>query len=232
MRQPARRHFQGASPHPAAGSGDKLTLVPRRPDPETDPRRPGQSSTEPSGNDRTVFRLEGEFWTVTYTGRILRLADSVGLRHLAQLLWHPQREFHAIDLMRALAAAGLSRAGRPPRTDAPAIDAGALAAYRQRLRDLEEELTEAEAREDLGRTDAIRRERDAIVFELRHGARGRELKRDAERARIAVTKALKVALSRIRAIHPDLGSHLDASLKRGYVCVYRPDPRCPIRWNS
>jgi hypothetical protein len=23
----------------------------------------------------------------------------------------------------------------------------------------------------------------------------------------------------------------DASVKRGYVCVYRPDPRSPIRWD-
>lgn len=52
----------------------------------------------------------------------------------------------------------------------------------------------------------------------------------AERARVAVAKTLKAALDRIRPAHPELADYLDATLKRGYVCVYRPDPRNPIRW--
>src|SRR5882724_2863601 len=85
--------------------------------------------------DRALLRLEGEYWTMIYVGRTLRLRDAVGLRHLAQLLWHPQREFHALDLMRALALAGGSRGGRLPRSDAPALDAHAAAAYRRRVRE-------------------------------------------------------------------------------------------------
>jgi hypothetical protein len=61
--------------------------------------------------------------------------------------------------------------------------------------------------------------------------RGRQLKVDAGRARIAVTKAIKAGLERVRPAHHALASHLDATVKRGYVCVYRPDPRSPIRWN-
>jgi hypothetical protein len=55
---------------------------------------------------------------------------------------------------------------------------------------------------------------------------------EAERARIAVTKGIKATLARIRAGHRALADHLDVSVKRGYVCVYRPDPRSPIRWES
>src|SRR5262245_30694099 len=46
-----------------------------------------------------------------------------------------------------------------------------------------------------------------------------------ERARLAVTKAVKAALARIAAAHPELGRHLAATVRRGYVCVYRPAPR-------
>jgi non-specific serine/threonine protein kinase len=54
---------------------------------------------------------------------------------------------------------------------------------------------------------------------------------EAERARIAVTKGIKATLARIRAGNPTLGLHLNASVKRGYVCVYRPDPRSPMQWD-
>jgi hypothetical protein len=47
---------------------------------------------------RNVFRLEGEYWTVSYEGAVVRLKDTKGLRHLARLLAHPGREFHATDL--------------------------------------------------------------------------------------------------------------------------------------
>jgi hypothetical protein len=191
--------------------------------------RPGP--TEPEAQDRTVLRLEGEYWTFAFAGDVLRIPDAVGLRHLAQLLWHPQREFHVLDLMRRLALSGRTRGGRLPGSETAGVDARATAAYRHRLRDLQEELAEAGARNDLGQTSAIRWELDAIVRELRHGARGRQMRLDAERARTAVTKAIKTTLSRVRAAHGALADHLDASVKRGYVCIYRPDPRRPIRWD-
>ena len=52
-----------------------------------------------------------------------------------------------------------------------------------------------------------------------------------ERARVAVTKNIKAALLRIREHHPALADHLDATVRRGYACAYRPDPRVPIRWS-
>jgi len=52
-----------------------------------------------------------------------------------------------------------------------------------------------------------------------------------ERARVAVTKNIKAALGRIREHHPTLADHLDATVRRGYACVYRPDPRVPTKWD-
>ena len=190
----------------------------------------GETPIDPRPPDRCLLRLEGEYWTIVYAGTVVRMRDAVGLRHLAQLLWYPQREVHALDLMRALALAGGSQGGRRAGTAANGVDAPAATDYRRRIRDLEEELTGAELQDDLGRIDSIRRELDALVHELRDGARGRHLRVDAERARVAVTKAIKATLARLRPAHPALGAHLDAAVKRGYVCVYRPDPRCPIQW--
>ena len=51
-----------------------------------------------------------------------------------------------------------------------------------------------------------------------------------ERARLTVTKGIKNALARIAVAHPVLGQHLDATVRRGYACVYAPDPLHPVSW--
>lgn len=190
-----------------------------------------RSCPSPTTPEETLLRLEGEYWTVAYGGVVVRLRDAVGIRHLAQLLWHPQREFHVLDLMRSLALAGRSREGDLRGRNASAVDARAATAYRDRLRELQEEMADAESRNDLGRSGALQEECDALLLELRHGARGRRMQLEAERARTAVTKSIKTALARIRQAHAALSDHLDASVRRGYVCVYRPDPRYPISWH-
>jgi hypothetical protein len=53
-----------------------------------------------------------------------------------------------------------------------------------------------------------------------------------ERARLAVTKAIKIVLARIDVAHPGLGRHLRATVRRGYYCTYLPDPRTPIAWTE
>src|SRR5262249_8233740 len=53
-----------------------------------------------------------------------------------------------------------------------------------------------------------------------------------ERARLAVTKAIRAALARIQGADPELGRYLTATVRRGYGCVYRPDSRSPIRWTE
>jgi len=54
----------------------------------------------------------------------------------------------------------------------------------------------------------------------------------AERARLTVTKAIKAALAKISERHPTLGQHLSATIRRGYLCSYTPDPRNPIQWET
>jgi len=51
-----------------------------------------------------------------------------------------------------------------------------------------------------------------------------------EHARLAVTKAIKGVLARLADSHPTLFSHLSATVRRGQVCCYTPDPRRSIRW--
>jgi hypothetical protein len=197
---------------------------PRQPSPATgDPPEQAADDTEPD----CVFRRDGEVWTLRYGGRQVRLRDSKGLRDLHALLTQPGTAVAALDL------AGGAPGRVPAATDAgEVIDAQARSAYRQRLRELEEEAAEADAAADIGHSARITAERDALVEALTQayglGGRVRRSGSDAERARTAVTARLKDAIRRIGEAHPDLGRHLARSVRTGTFCVYEPDQ--PTVW--
>src|SRR5262249_22590533 len=158
------------------------------------------------------------------------------------LLRHPDRDLHATDVVR-LAGGGDVDEGQRMRPDpelatsadlghaGPVLDARAHAAYRARLGELREELADAERLNDMGRVQRLRDEIEALVQQLAGAKRDRKAAAHGERARVAVTKGLKGALERIAASHPELGRHLRATLRRGYFCVYRPDPARGVRWD-
>jgi len=174
-----------------------------------------------------AFRRDGEVWTLAYGGREIRMRDSKGLRDLHALLARPGAAVAALDL--ATGPAGL----RSPSDTGEVIDAQARAAYRQRLRELEEAAAEADAAADIERSARIAAERDALVEALTGayglGGRVRRSGSAAERARTAVTARIRDAIRRIGDAHPELGRHLARSVRTGTFCVYDPDQ--PVRWS-
>src|SRR6266446_1804959 len=51
-----------------------------------------------------LFRKEGEYWTVGYLWKPVRLRDAKGLRYIAHLLRYPAAEFHVLDLAGGIAS--------------------------------------------------------------------------------------------------------------------------------
>jgi hypothetical protein len=51
--------------------------------------------------DLNVFRREGDYWSLVFEGRTVRVRDLKGMRYLARLLADPGREFHVLDLVAA-----------------------------------------------------------------------------------------------------------------------------------
>jgi hypothetical protein len=207
----------------------------------------GMGTTAAPEASRNVFRREGEYWTVVFDGSVVRLKDTKGLRHLARLLAHPGREFHATDLEAAQSrpspavvgpggrAVGGELAVRPDLGDAGALlDATARAAYQARLGELEAELEEAEGGNDPGRAATARQEREFLVQELGRavglGGRDRRAASHAERARLNATRAIRAAMANLARVNPALGRHLAATIRTGRYCAYLPDPRAPIAW--
>jgi hypothetical protein len=161
---------------------------------------------------------------VDFAGQRIALPDLKGLHDLRRLLERPGEEVHCLDLAeRSETAYGADAA----------LDDRARAALKARIRDLGEELAEAEDMNDIGRAERARTEVDALVETLSRalglGGRGRRLGDLAERARTTVTWRLRYALRKVEAAHPALGRHLAASVRTGVFCFYRPE--APVAWS-
>jgi hypothetical protein len=200
------------------------------------------------GASRSMFRREGDYWTVAYEGSLVRLRDSKGLRYLARLLAYPGREMHAIDIemtehrarhqASSRPADGVATVGLSVRSDpgdaGELLDAKAKAAYRARLDELHAEIDEAESFNDPGRAARARDEKEFLVAELARavglGGRDRRAASHTERARLNVTRAIRAAVANLDHANPALGRHLAATIRTGRYCSYTPDPRAPTAW--
>ena len=166
------------------------------------------------------FVREGEYWTVTSADLVCRLKDSRGVQMLAELVASPGREFHVLALS---GPAG----DEADRGDAGEIlDAEAIADYRGRLEELDQEISEAESWGDSGRLSRAREEREAIARELAGGVglggRSRRAGAAAERARTNVQRRIRGAIRKIGESIPALGTYLDRTVRTGTFCSYVP----------
>ena len=195
-----------------------------------------------------LFRREGDYWTIAYQGKLVRLRDAKGLHYLARLLANPGRELHAVDIEAEAAPIAHPAASSPRywgqnaelevRTDlgdaGELLDTQAKAAYKARLRELQAELDEAESFNDPGRVIQAREEMDFLVSELARavglGGRNRRAASHAERARLNVTRAIRSAIANIDRANQSLGQHLSTTIRTGRYCSYTPDPRVTIDW--
>jgi hypothetical protein len=183
--------------------------------------------------DRASLVREGDYWSVLFGGRAVRVKHGRGVQYLAELLAQPGTPIWAIELAASPAEAGERRAA--DRGDAgPVLDAEARRQYATRLRELEEELADARACADPGRIEAARGEMDALGRQLAAavglGGRDRRGAAAAERARQSVTKAIRGVLRKLAEAHAALGEHLEACVRTGTACVFEPDRRHPVVW--
>ena len=184
---------------------------------------------------RQVFRREGNFWTVAWDDVVVRLKDNRGLQYLAQLLARPARRSTCSTSWRpCMRSRDRRRAGtwRPPA--GTVLDATARAAYRRRLVDLRNELEEAAAYGDLGRTDRLRAEMEFLTEQLASalgiGGAARRVGGPSERARSAVTQNIRSTLKRLVQALPVLDEPLARRIRTGAFCAYEPDPSRPVAW--
>lgn len=185
---------------------------------------PGAAPSPATRAGMNLFTREGEFWTLSFAGRTVRVRDSKGLRDIAALLANPGRETHALDLMGAAGTAASDPSGGG---GIEVIDLQARRAYRARLEELQQELAAAEADADLGRARMARAETEILTAELSAalglGGRPRRQPDAPERARKAVTWRIRAGIDRIEREHAELGRHLRHAIRTGTFCSYVPE---------
>jgi hypothetical protein len=155
----------------------------------------------------------GRGWRIELGQRTTVVDHRVGMFHLAVLIANPGTEIVAADLVAGLDAVtqttvthGLSRQS--------VLDPTAVRQYRQRL---------AQLRETTQRFDT---EREWLQAQLAANGRRRGAARafadSAERARLAVGRAIRRALTTIERADPEIGAHLRETVYTGIRCWYRP----------
>src|SRR5712664_4254042 len=220
-------------------------------------RSAGVADSKPSvrSAQKGIFRKEGQYWTVGYSGNPFRLKDTKGLGYLAHLLRHPAVEFPVLDLFGGIAgqreedesnqsAHGLPRGDEDLETAgihitglggaSEMLDDQAKVSYRRRLSELREELEEAKEFGNTERAEKAEAEIDALTSELSRavglGGRDRRAGSASERARQSVTKTIKSVLERIAQSDAAVGEVFSRCIKTGIFCTYQPDPVSPIVW--
>jgi predicted ATPase len=187
---------------------------------------PVAAAPEPAGppSPAAVLGRRGDVWEATFDGSTVSLRASKGLADLARLLAAPGREIHCLDL---------AGAGAEDASTGEVIDATARRRYEARLRELQDDIDEAEQRSDLARAERAQAEFDALVDHLTsalgRGGRARSGGGTTERARSAVTQRIRGTIRRVEEAHPALGRHLRASVTTGTWCAYRPE--VPVDWD-
>jgi hypothetical protein len=177
-------------------------------------------------------RLPGQLvWSVGPAGEARLLPDMKGLHYLHALLQRPGAEITALAMSAMVAGHGTAVA-EPDAGER--LDRRALTAYRNRLREIDEELDEAQSWNDPARAERIQAEREALLRELAGATglsgRARSMGGTAERARVAVRKAIAATLDRIDAEDPATARLLRRTIHTGSVCRYQQDPDTPVDW--
>lgn len=165
-----------------------------------------------------IFQKKDGLRQITFEGASIRIPEVKGFHDLERLLTAPENEIHCTELF-----------GSPVRTGQmyKMIDEKARHSYENRIRDLQEEIGDAEQMNDLVRTENLKTEMDHLIEHLSKamglGGKARELNSDVERTRSAVTWRIRSAISKISKLHPELGKHLTNAIQTGAFCSYSPE---------
>jgi hypothetical protein len=210
----ARREFDAAAAE-AASAGLPVPVYPQHPEHPVAGPAPAVAEIQRAGRK----------WRVTLHGRSVLVEDSIGVVHLAVLIANPRQEIQAADLVAGLA--GLSGTGGEAGAAQSVLDHEAIAEYRSQLKRLDAQLDQAGIDQlEPDRARQVRAERDWLVAQLSSaagfGGRTRAFPDQPERARVAVGKAIRRALTRITEADAVIGEHLRQTVHTGVRCSYWP----------
>jgi hypothetical protein len=160
---------------------------------------------------------------IVFEGRSLPPLHHVkGLAMIAQLLQHPGEWIDA----RVLAYEGKGAAAAMHERGFPVLEPDDVKAYRHQLTAIRNERKRVR---DPARADELRLQEESIQKQLAaavgRGGRLREQGSPGDKARSSVAQRIRLAITRLAELDPQLALYLDRSLHRGYSCAYLPAER-------
>jgi hypothetical protein len=180
--------------------------------------RPPARAPAVTASEACTLAREGDVWVVTSkTSAPFRVKHAKGIEYLDHLLKSPEREVYVLVL---------AGAEEGPEDAGAILDPKAKQAYQRRVEELDDQLSEALRNGDHGRASRARAELEAVAEQLASavglGGRDRKAASNVERARVNVQRRLKDAIKRIGEHDEALGRYLEAAVRTGTYCVYRP----------
>jgi hypothetical protein len=171
-----------------------------------------------------VFRKEGDFWSIRFEGKTIRLKDGKGPVYLSYLLSQPGHDFPAVELLKAFSGAAEVTVRSSAGT---AIDEQARAQYKARALEIQDELLEARKLNDSSRVAALQEELEKIADQMTAatglGGRRRSVGDTAEKARKSVSAAVGRSIRQVGAAHSRLGKYLQKHVSSGAALSYQGD---------
>jgi hypothetical protein len=217
--------------------------------------------TQDTLNDQNIFRRDGDDWTVRYEGgSLMAFPSSVGMFYIGYLVNHPARKFTVSELRTVhqqqqsgpsdatygkMANDDLEREGMSAQGAdgaGPILDWHGLQKLRERLKELDQELEDAEAFHDHAAKERLKADKIELVEEMQRavgpspkGGLGtdkklRQIAAGSKKDRDSVRNAINRDLERIERKDLSLGRHLRNSLKLQDLIFYQPEP--PVVWNA
>jgi hypothetical protein len=179
-----------------------------------------EKRTRSNPAEPVVVERSGGIFRISVGSRAATVKDSRGMQLLARLIERPNEEIHVLALASDAPSTSVSESH-----SGELLDETARHAYRKRLADLEELISEAERLGDASRASRLQNEKDALVAELSRavgrGGRVRQAGSTTERARVNAQRRLKDAIARIREADMELGQFFERSLRTGTFCCFR-----------
>ena len=178
----------------------------------------------PEGEVLAIERQSSRLWVIRQGHRAAVVPDSTGMRYLAVLAERPGAEVSALELVRATVGATRAPSHQASRlscsTSGPSASTVSVSpSSRTSFTSSKRTMTSSEPRWYAPSATGSSRRSPPPPGSAGQSAR---LSSDGERARIAVTKAIRRAVNRVRAADPWLGELLATRLRTGSRCCLDP----------
>ncbi len=179
------------------------------------------AQTSPSQSEHNQFRKLEDVWALSYAQKTVHVKDALGLRDLVQLIANPGMEIHVRVL-----ASGENSEARSKSSETQILDPQAMREYRHRLSELLQAKKQAEQSGNEKSYLSIEQEEEYLLEELSKATglsgRHRNFSSNDERARKSISSRIRGSIRRIKALHPELGRHLQQTISTGIYCSYTP----------